>query len=81
MKHGEFIKQVEKGTYLYIQDKNKIVKVTRVFPTGGIPPSYAVWENADGIEDAAIYSKVQIVPKETLNKLLEKKRNEQKNAE
>lgn len=73
MTHGEFIKQVYKGVYLYIQDKNKIVKVTRVFPEH--VPAYAEWENPDGTPEAAFYKKVQVVPKETLAKLLEKKKN------
>lgn len=73
MKHGEFIKQVEKGTYLYIQDKNKIVKVTRVFPN--FAPAYAEWENPDGTVEASFYNKVQIVPKETLAKILNRKKN------
>jgi hypothetical protein len=73
MKRGDFIKQVEKGTYLYIQDKNKIIKVTRVFPD--FQPAYAEYENSDGTLDAAFYTRVQVVPKETLIKLLNKKKN------
>jgi hypothetical protein len=72
MKRGDFIKQVYKGVYLYIQDKNKIVKVTRVFPD--FQPAYAEYDTADG-PDAAFYTKVQVVPKETLTKLLNKKKN------
>lgn len=72
MKRGDFIKQVYKGVYLYIQDKNKIVKVTRVFPD--FQPAYAEYDTTDG-PDAAFYTKVQVVPKETLTKLLNKKKN------
>ena len=72
MKRGDFIKQVYKGVYLDIQDKNKIVKVTRVFPD--FQPAYAEYDTADG-PDAAFYTKVQVVPKETLTKLLNKKKN------
>ena len=78
MIHSEFIKQVEKGTYLYIKDVNKIVKVSRVFPN--FAPAYAEWENPDGTVEAAFYKKVQVVPKETLTKLLEKKKNAKANA-
>ena len=78
MTHGDFINQVYKGVYLYIQDKNKIVKVTRVFPEH--VPAYAEWENPDGTPEAAFYKKVQVVPKETLTKLLEKKKNAKANA-
>lgn len=73
MTRNDFIKQVYKGVYLYIRDKNKIVKVTRVFPE--FYPAYAVFIKSDGEEDAAFYTKVQIVPKETLTKLLNRKKN------
>ena len=73
MFRNDFINQVCKGTYLYVKDINKIVKVTRVFPE--FYPAYAEWENSDGTPDAAFYTKVQIVPKETLIKVLNKKKN------
>jgi len=78
MTRSDFIKQVYKGVYLYIQDKNKIVKVTRVFPD--FQPAYAEWEGPEG-PDAAFYTKVQIVPKETLAKILNRKKNAETNAE
>lgn len=73
MKRGDFISQVRAGVYLYVKDLNKIVKVLRVFPA--YSPAYAVWENPDGKEQATFYEKVQIVPEETLTKILEKKKN------
>lgn len=79
MTRSDFIKQVCKGVYLYIQDKNKIVKVTRVFPE--FYPAYAEWEGPNGVPDAAFYTRVQIVPKETLAKILNKKKNAETNAE
>lgn len=79
MRRGDFIKQVEKGVYIYIADKNKIVKVTRVFPA--FCPAYAEYINADGIEDAAFYTKVQVVPKEILTKILNRKKDAEKNVD
>jgi hypothetical protein len=77
MTRNDFIKQVYKGVYLYIQDKNKIVKVTRVFPE--FFPAYAEYDTTNG-PDAAFYTKVQIVPKETLAKILNKKKNAETNV-
>jgi hypothetical protein len=78
MTRSDFIKQVYKGVYLYVQDKNKIVKVTRVFPD--FQPAYAEYDTANG-PDAAFYTKVQIVPKETLAKILNRKKNAETNVE
>ena len=78
MTRSDFVKQVYKGVYLYIQDKNKIVKVTRVFPE--FQPAYAEYDTIDG-PNAAFYTKVQIVPKETLAKILNRKKNAETNVE
>ncbi len=78
MTRSDFIKQVYKGVYIYIQDKNKIVKVSRIFPTEH--PAYAEYETANG-PDAAFYTRIQIVPPETLAKILNRKKNAETNAE
>jgi len=78
MTRSAFIKQVYKGVYIYIQDKNKIVKVSRIFPVEH--PAYAEYETANG-PDAAFYTRIQIVPPETLAKILNRKKNAETNAE
>lgn len=70
MTQGDFINQVKIGTYLYIPGQKKIIQVTRIFPP--YAPAYAEWIENDK-KKAAIYSEVQIVPEETLAKLIKKK--------
>lgn len=73
MKRGEFIKTVEVGSYIYLKDKNKIVQVTRIF--SDVYPAYAEYKEPDGTYNAGFYDRIQLVPKETLVKILNKRKN------